>query len=198
MPVGQPRRDGARRLANAVIRGACALGIALAAASTAQPVRAERPGEYSVKAAVLYNLTKFVDWPGDAFADQAAPVVFCVLGGDPFGPTLDRTLQGHLVGTRTAVVRRVSEPAPECHVLFIAGSDTKRLPAILERLGTRSVLTVGDAPGFVEQGGMIGLVTDTDRVKFDINLGAAERAGLRISARVLVLASTVLRKGESR
>ena len=162
----------------------------------ADAARAQRVDEYHLKAAVLYNLAKFVDWPAEAFADPTAPLVFCVLGADPFGLSLDETLHDHMVGRRPVLVKRVAEVTADCHVLFVANSEVRRLPAITDQLGTRAVLTVGEAASFAERGGMIGLLTEGDRVRFAINAGAAEHARLKISARVLALASSVLRTGD--
>src|SRR5205823_14395270 len=114
--------------------------------------------EYKVKAAIVYNLTKFVEWPPDAFADPAAPLVICVLGVDPFGVVLDDTLKGHVIGQHPAVARRVADVTMGCHVLFVANSEARRLPAILDRLGKTAVLTIGEVSGFVDQGGVVGLL----------------------------------------
>lgn len=160
------------------------------------PLALQRVDEYRLKAAVLYNLAKFVAWPDDAFADSAAPLVVCVLGVDPFGAALDETLRGHSVGGHTTIAKRISDVTPGCHVLFVTNSEAKRLTAILERTRTWSVLIVGEATGFIDRGGMIGLATDDDRVRFDVNLAAADRARIKISARVMALASSVRRVEE--
>jgi hypothetical protein len=160
------------------------------------PLAIQRVDEYRLKAAVLYNLAKFVEWPDEAFADPTAPLVVCVLGVDPFGAALDDTLRGHSVGGHATVARRIADVTPGCHVLFVANSEAKRLPAILDRTRTSSVLIVGEASGFIDRGGMIGLATDDDRVRFEVNLAAADRAHLRISSRVMALASAVRRVEE--
>jgi hypothetical protein len=156
-----------------------------------------RLDEYQVKAAVLYNIAKFVDWPPDAFSSPTAPLVMCVLGVDPFGPALDETLKGHLVGKRAVIARRIAEVTTGCHLLFIAASERRRTATILDRMGRTSVLTVGEAEGFAEQGGMIGLVTEGDRVKFEINVEAVDRVKLKLSARLMALSSSTRRSGES-
>ncbi len=168
------------------------IGCLLAAVLTAS-VRGEQPPdraeEYRLKAAILFNLAKFVDWPENAFSDPGAPLVLCVLGSDPFGSSLDDVLRGRSIGRRTVVARRIAGLAQGCHVLFIAGSERKRVSAITERLRDASVLTVSEDDAFTSQGGMIALETEGERVRFDINGGAAERAGLKVSARLLSLAS---------
>ena len=155
--------------------------------ATAQSRVPSQAGEYDVKAAILYNLLKFVEWPADAFAAANTPVAICVLGADPFGALLDDSVRGHQVGGRGIVVRRLTEVAPGCHVLFISLSETRRLSMILDRLRTMSVLTVGEQEQFVDGGGIIELRTE-DRVRFAINVEAADRARLRLSARLLMLA----------
>lgn len=154
--------------------------------------------EYRLKAAILYNLAKFVDWPADAFADAASPLSLCVIGADPFGPLLDDTLRGHLVAGRPVVARRIADLTSGCQVLFIAGSEKKRLPVLLDRLRGQSLLTVSEDDAFVDLGGMIGLITEGERVRFNVNADAAERARLKVSARLLALASSVKKAGQAR
>jgi hypothetical protein len=169
---------------------------ALLLAAAPAALHAQRVEEYRLKAAVIYNLAKFVDWPDEAFSDPAAPLVVCVLGNDPFGAALDETLKGHMIGRHAAVARRIGDVSPGCHVLFVATSEAKRLPAIVERLHDASVLTVGEMAAFTDQGGMIGLTTESEHVRFEVNLPAAERAHLKISARVMALAASVRRTSE--
>jgi hypothetical protein len=145
--------------------------------------------EYRVKAAVLYNLAKFVEWPPDAFADAETSFTICILGGDPFGPVLDEVLKGRQLVKRAVIVKRIADMTPGCHLLFVASSEWKRVPVIIDRLGSASALTVSEDEGFTDRGGMVGLTLDGEQVKFIINGKAAERARLRISARLMALAS---------
>jgi hypothetical protein len=170
-------------------RGVAAL---LAVAVTAGITLAAAP-EYQVKAAFLFNFAKFVDWPEAALARDSS-VNVCVLGDDPFGPVLNRTVEGKTVHDRPIRVARVSDLAEvfECHVLFISGSHRRELPRLLPTLSGLSILTVGEMAGFAQSGGMIAFTTDEDRVRFEINNEAAERAGLRISSQLLKLATRVI------
>ncbi|HEU4403155.1 MAG TPA: YfiR family protein, partial [Candidatus Polarisedimenticolia bacterium] len=79
------------------------------------------PFEYQVKAAFVYTVTKFVDWPPGRFADAAAPMVFCVLEDDPFGAALEQTVAGKRVGGRSLELRRLAslDGLGACHVLFL-------------------------------------------------------------------------------
>jgi hypothetical protein len=149
--------------------------------------------EYRVKAAFLLNFTKFIEWPATAFADANSPFTICVLGKDPFGRALDDAVEGESFGTHKLTVRRINEPPlPQaCQVLFIRATEEELSP-ILGEVG-RSVLTVGEGAGFVHEGGIIAFVLDNRRVRFDINQSAAERAGLKLSSKLLSVARAVER-----
>jgi hypothetical protein len=173
---------------------------AVVAANGVRAAAADQPraDEYRVKAAILYNLAKFVDWPADAFSTPAAPMTVCVLGVDPFGDALDEAFRGHLVGGRSIVVRRLSDVQPGCHVVFISGSERKRLAVIADQLRAASVLTVSEEDGFGALGGMIELFTEGDRIRFNINIAALEGARLRASARLREIASNEKRAAGGR
>lgn len=170
------------------------LALVLALAQLSPPARAQEAyREYDVKAAFLYNFVKFVEWPASAFRDDRSPFEICVYGTDPFGESLDGVVKGETVGGRGLAIRRPSHLAggasfEGCHVLFIAGSERERAPEVLAALGSRPVLTVGDSDGFLRAGGMINFVLDEGRVRFLINQGAAERARLTISSKLMRLA----------
>lgn len=151
------------------------------------------PGEYEVKAAYLYNFAKFTDWPPEAFSGENSPVVFCVLGKSPFGSALD-SLASKTVANRKVVVRYVGrvEDIKECHILYVAASEKPRLAHILASLPVSAVLTVSDIKDFSRAGGMIGLVTQEEKVRFQINLKAAQRARLRLSSKLLKLALEIV------
>jgi hypothetical protein len=151
-----------------------------AAAARAQ----EASLEYRVKAAYLFNFTKFVDWPANA-PPADAPLTICVAGTSPFGHTLEETVRGELVSGRALTTRVVREP-DGCHVLFIP----KRVAAapLLRQAGTRPILTVGESEEFLRDGGVINFVMQDGKVRFEISQDAAARAQLRISSRLLRLA----------
>jgi len=169
------------------------LGIGMIAAA-AILIAAQSPGprpEYEVKAVFLLNFTRFITWPPEAFADSYGVFRICVLGEDPFHDVLDQVVEGESVGARKIVVARLNR-APgtrSCQVLFI-GKGEKDVSGILERVGP-GVLTVGEDPGFLRQGGIINFALDGRHVRFDINQRAAASASLTISARLLNVARTV-------
>ena len=147
--------------------------------------------EYQVKSAFLLNFTKFVEWPSAAFEAPDSPIAICILGEDPFGATLDQIVAGEVVNSRKVTVVRIKRaPAPKaCQVLFL-GRPEKEIASLLPSLED-GVLTVGEGESFIRDGGMIAFVIENRRVRFSANQLAAERAGLKISARLLNVARSV-------
>jgi len=162
----------------------------------AEPVaRAQEtaPGEYELKAAFLFNFVKFVNWPDGTFANTQSSFIICVLGKDPFGHVLDEALQDKKIDNRNVVLQRVkdSSEARHCHAVFVSASESAHLSEILEGLRGAKVLLVGDMAGFAASGGMIEFILEENHVRFAINVDAADRAGLKISAKLLALAKIV-------
>jgi uncharacterized protein DUF4154 len=150
-------------------------------------------GEYELKAAMLHNLTRFVEWPTSAYADAQAPTVLCILGQDPFGSSLASIVSRQAVNGRRTEIRHISNDKEirGCHVLYISSSERKSIVAILSTLKGASVLTVGETAQFAARGGMIQFSLEEKQVHFEINLEAASEADLKISSRLLVLARIV-------
>lgn len=155
---------------------------------------AQSATEYQVKAAFLFNFAKFVEWPADAFPTADAPLQICVLGQDPFGRDFEQVIEDKTVnGHRLEVAHPDGVPqARACQILFIASSEKQKVKDILQNLAGVSVLTVGDTPGFAKMGGVINFVLDENRVRFEINVKAAERAHLKLSARLLTVAKALV------
>jgi hypothetical protein len=143
-----------------------------------------------VKTAMLLNFTKYVEWPPASFPARDTPLVVGVIGKDPLAGEIEGTLGGRTVERRVLVVRQFSDPteARECHMVFISASEKKRIPKFLDQFRNKPVLTVSDAEGFLEDGGIIALRKEANNIKFDINQKGAERAGLKISSKLLQLA----------
>jgi uncharacterized protein DUF4154 len=149
--------------------------------------------EYQVKAAFLYNFTKFVEWPPDLFESSDSPFGVCVLGQNLFGHALHEAARGKTVNGRMVVVYGIPDAraASRCQILFVSASERKRFGAILGELRTGGVLTVGETEGFIEAGGIINLKLDGGKIQIQININAAEQAGLRISSKLLSLAQII-------
>ena len=153
---------------------------------------AQRPSEYQVKAAFIFNFPNFVDWPEGALPYTTTTLNIGILGKDPFGdafaPFLSRAVKGRKLFIRRST--RLQE-LPFCHILFICESEKKYLPQILEHFRGRPVLTVGETEGFAQAGVMINLVLKGNNVGFEVNVDAVERARLKLSAKLLLLATIV-------
>lgn len=165
---------------------------ALTLALLAPAVQASTAREYAVKAAYLFKFMNLVEWPEEQKIDS---FVIGVVGPGPFGPSLD-DLDGKLVRgkpVRLMTYPNITAPAPtEQMILFIDRKNDDKLDTIVRDLKDRSVLTVGEGPKFAERGGCINLVTIKNRVRFRINVDAVRRAKLKISPRLVKVASVLL------
>lgn len=149
--------------------------------------------EYQVKAAFVYNFAKFVEWPPEEFKTPKDPILVCVLGHNPFGTSLEDVIRGKTIEGRGFAFRQVAnvEQADACQILFVSSEDGKRFRALARSLKTAGILTVGEMQGFAADGGIINFKLDGDRVRFEINVDAAEHAQLHISSKLLNLAQIV-------
>lgn len=172
----------------------CALFLApLFARADAQPTPGDaHEREYLIKAAFLYNFAKFTAWPDHAFAVDSPDLNVCVLGNDPFGDALD-SINGKTIQGRTLKTMHIDdlEQVTQCQLLFIAASEAERLTSVLEDIGSSPVLTVAELPQFVQTGGIIKLKNVDNKVRFEINVEVAARAGLHLSSQLLRLAEAV-------
>jgi len=152
--------------------------------------------EYQVKAAFLYNFAKFVEWPPGTFSSPSDPIGICIAGVNPFGSTLDTMVQGKKMGERVFAVRRIpdTQQAKECQILFIGGTEWKRLRSLLDALKGAAILTVGETDDFTAAGGMIAFQLAGPRVRIQIDLETAEHSRLKISSKLLSLAQIVKRQ----
>jgi len=149
--------------------------------------------EYEIKAAFLYNFARFVEWPPEASPGADDPLAICIVGEDPFGNFLNGLIKGKTISGHKLVVRRL-KPAGDpkgCQVAFISSSEREHLRSVLESLKGGGVLTVGDTEGFAAIGGVINFTMQDNKVHFDVNVDAAERARLKISSKLLSVARIV-------
>jgi hypothetical protein len=155
----------------------------LAADASAQVHNAD-----AVKAAFVYNLTKYVEW-----RHARAELIIAFVGGGPMGERLNSALSGKISESKS--IRVVLDPSEEalgnCDILFLGAMPAKSRRALLQRMRNQSALTVSDVESFTNEGGMVGLVTAGDHVQIEINLEAVQAARLTISSRLLNLAVLV-------
>ncbi len=177
----------ARRLAFALVLGAAAGPVAVSAQGL----------EYEVKAAFVFNFIQFVQWPA-AMSQTSAPIRVCLYGENPFGQTLERTVQGEQVNGRSIEIEIVAVDAPltQCHVLFVPQSQSD-IEGVAVRAAARGpILTIGESQDFLKTGGMINLFVEQGRVRFDVNLAAVGARELSLSSRLLRVARSTSESGE--
>ena len=152
--------------------------------------------EAQVKAVFLFNFAKYVDWPAAAFPNDAAPITIGVVGTELVGENLRHYVEGKTVNGRSFAVKHLASDSDfsGCQILFISDSEASRMRGILEKASVSPILTVGEDEAFARNGGIIDFVLKNGNVRLAIDLGAAKKAGLTISSRLLAVADVVKRK----
>lgn len=175
---------GARSLAGLVVVVATVGSVAVAQAP---------PDEAQVKAAFLYNFLKFVEWPPEVFLTAQDSLIVGIVGGGSTADAAARFLDGKPVQGRAVAIRRLKDEGlrPTVHALFIGDADASRARRLLEAVANAAVLSIGEREDFAEDGGVIGLMVEGQKVRFEINTDAAATAGLKISSKLLALARIV-------
>jgi hypothetical protein len=165
------------------------LGLGLMYFCFAPSASSQELTEYQLKAAFLYNFAAFTEWPPQV----GSVLTLCIYGRDPFGVEIDG-LNGKATGTRTlAVQRRTSAAALQgCQIVFIASADIGQLQRLLDSVRGMPVLVVADSPGAAHLGAALNMKLAQGRITFEANLVAARGAGLKLSARMLSLATEVI------
>ena len=150
--------------------------------------------EYRVKAAFLFHFAQLVDWPAESLTGTDNSLSLCTLGEDPFQGALETTVAGKAIGNRIIRVRHLWKPQDlqDCQIAFLGKAQSKRIPMLVADLHNAPVLTVGETSGFLEAGGMICFLLEENKVRFEINLNAADSARLKIGSRLLILAERVV------
>ena len=162
--------------------------------AASQELATENP--YKVKAAFLRNFAHYVTWPVDAFPESSSSWCIGILGRDPFGEVLETTFKGRTEQGHAFDIFRADTPdeLPACQIVFVAYKDAAKRRTVLGELKDKPVLTVGDAPEFLREGGVIRFQV-SDRVRMSINLDQARAVALTIQTRMLEVSSEVLENG---
>lgn len=152
--------------------------------------------EYQVKAAFLFNFSQFTEWPASAFSSPKAPLVIGILGEDPFGNYLDELVKEEMINGRPLSIQRFqdTQEIKNCHILFIKVLKPIRQQDIINDLKGKNILTVGEDPDFIKDGGMVRFVTINNKIQFQINPEATKKENITISSKLLRLAEIVTLK----
>jgi hypothetical protein len=150
------------------------------------------PAPHEVEAAYLYQFGRYVEWPSDQ-RWESDTFYICILGTDPFGAALDEVVKGKLIDGHQVGAKRILGPSEshDCRILFVSPSEDSRVPAILQALEGTGTVTVSRGPQFTKRGGMIAFIAEERKVRFVVNLAAAEMAKLRLSSQLLRVAVSV-------
>lgn len=188
-PCRRPRSAAARR-------GTAALLVLALSPVTAGAQQAE-----AVRAAFVLNFLKFAEWPAAAKADSTA-LVIGALGDDAQAAALRAGLDGKEIQGRRVSVRVFSDAdqwrreGQACQALYITPTAAAAWLGLRDEVTARPVLTISEAPGFCEQGGILNLYEEDHRIRFQANPGAADHAGLKLRSTLLTLATIVKTKGD--
>lgn len=152
--------------------------------------RAQVGRDSLLKAVYLVKLCHFVEWPATAFSASNAPLVISILGYDPFGASLDQSVQGESVDGHKLVVQRYQDASDvkPCQILFINEKESDHTD-LLKSVSGHGTLTVSSDRNFIRQGGMIRFQIDNNRIKLEINADAARQENILISSKLLRIAS---------
>ncbi len=199
--AGAPTQGLRARIARMVaVVGTCTMvlfGLGIGAGAGAEKARSARYSEYLVKAAILYKIAKFTEWPSGVYADAGALFTVCVLGRDPFGKALD-SIAGKRINGRPVAISRFAqvEETGHCRLLFISESEGEQLGRIISHLAGRPVLTVCDKPSSAQPRGIIHLKVVSERIRFAIDSDSAQSAGLKFNFRMLASAEKITQKSK--
>ncbi len=181
--------------------------LALFAALIVPQARADSTSsrEYRVKAAFLYNFINFVDWPKDKLSKENNSISIGIIGKDPFGNAFEPIKNKQVKGKKVVIKRldgykELKDSGEQiksirlCHLLYICPSEKEKVREIIDLIKDHNVLTVGDTKYFLETGGIINFLLEDNKVCFEVNKTAAERAELKIRSKLLRLAKRVIPK----
>ena len=153
--------------------------------------------EYAVKAAFLFHFAQLTNWPSGTLQHATDQFTFCTTGKDPFNGALETILSGKMVKEHAVRIVHLKELSgvEDCQVLFIGASESAHLTTVFTNLHNLPILTTGETDEFVRLGGMIGFRREQDRLRFDINVPAAEKCNMTFSSELLSLAKTIIPAG---
>ena len=172
------------RLRKAAPVAACLLSLVI------DPLQAAPPSEYALKSVFLYNFCRFIEWPNTAFSSPNEPLTIGIVGEDPFGALLNEAIAGETYHGRPIRIEHYRTPRDikACQILFVSRSETAHTAAILDAVAGKNVVTVGENQAFIDNGGMIALTADQNRVRLRINAATLRSANVDVSSKLLRVA----------
>jgi hypothetical protein len=200
-------RCGSSRSKNAVARrarvvdafvflcaGACFAVACCVTANADSPQASPALSQAQIGAAFIFNFAKFTEWPTQAFSDSSAPLTVCFLGADEVRSAFQEISAGKVVNGRPVLVRNVKSAGEvlDCRVVYIDSANSALFPSVLKNTRQRCGLVIGTSDDFLARGGIIKLQVENNRMRFDVNIGAAGRTKIHLSSKLLALARSVV------
>jgi YfiR/HmsC-like len=159
---------------------------------TAVPCEQVTGPEYEVKLGFIYNFANFVTWPHEAFKNAPGALTLCFASDDPSSDVLYKLDGKHIKGRKIKVMAYQEDVCVEqSQIIFFGTQDKTFIQKVLELVKGKSILTIGEVDGFTSMGGIIDFFEEHNRLRFKVNLDAAQRAGLKMSSQLLVSAQIV-------
>jgi hypothetical protein len=159
-----------------------------------KPLQAAEPiiEESQIKAALLFNFAKYIEWPPGTFDQESRPLTMCTIGQSDFTDAIPslagKQIKGHPVATRQISGAGDSQG---CNILVFGNLERNLMQSVLDKAGNKVLLTVGDHNHFANSGGVVGFYSKDNKVRFEVNLAAAQKHKVKISSQVLKLARIV-------
>ena len=177
---------------SSICRNTVALVFVITTCASFRSAQAQTINEYEAKAAFLFNFVKFVEWPAQAFTDDSSPLIIGVVGDDKSSIVIEQIISGKIANGRRVIVKRFSNfrALTHCHMVFVRSSERDRIRQTIAAAGP-GALTVGEIESFAQWGGVINFTIADGKLRLEINQTSAERAGLKISAKLLSLARVI-------
>jgi hypothetical protein len=170
----------------------CAFAVVLIFSILYSSFAQKRPArEQEIKAAFIYNFTRFIDWPPQAYSAVNAPFIIGVVGNDPVSASLADLVKDEKLGNHIITVQRFSDlkQISQCNILFISAEEASRNNKLILSINRRGILTVSDVPDFSKWGGIVRFFKAENRLRLEINPIEAKAAELTISSKLLNISS---------
>jgi hypothetical protein len=148
--------------------------------------------EYQVKAAFVHKFIKFTKWPLSAFESNNSPLVIGIMGESPIWSGLKDLENKPVMGRKLKIVK-VNKPDLEqkCHIIFFSKTKIRKAKKLLQKIDKLKILTIGESDWFSENGGMINFIIVRGKLRFEINVAAVNRSGLKLSSKLLRLGKII-------
>ena len=170
-----------------ITKGLVAICLVISFPSFNAAAQSNPTNEYQLKAVFIYNFTRFINWPPDAFADDEDPFVIGVLGDERLSAYLNLLIKGEKLNNRTIIVRNYKniKEMGACHILFISDEWVSKIKNRILTINRQNTLTVSDVPNFAKMGGIIGFYKEENKLRLEVNLNEAKSSDLVFSSKLL-------------